>query len=88
MNKELDQIMIDHIVNEGKQKANEKLGFFNTLIQTCLKKGLTSEDVGRVYEEFWRGVMQICESRLRNTIAIKKRYQEEIAKQQQVIPTP
>lgn len=87
MEKELNQIRIDRIIEEETRKANERLGFSNNLSQACLKKCLTSEDFGKVYEGLWMNIIKICNDRLKNAIGVKKRYQEEMAKLQSSTPT-
>ncbi len=83
MSGKLSQIAIDGIIREETRKVNGRLGFSNHLSPICRKKGLNPEDFGEVYEGLWRNVIQICHSHLKNTISVKKRYEEEIAKSPQ-----
>lgn len=74
------KICIENIVKGETAKANNKQAeFFNDLTLICIKDGLTSSEYIEVYEKVIRNVMQICESRLKNSFANKRRYKEEIA---------
>lgn len=74
------RIWIGNLVKNGTTKANEKLSFLNDeLISICIKNGLTSTEHIEVYEGVIRNIMQICDSRLKNSFANKRRYKEKIA---------
>lgn len=74
------KIYIEDIVKGETKKANDKLGFLNDITSVCLKKGLTSSEYIEVNEKVIRNIMQICDSRLGNSFANKRRYKEEIKK--------
>ena len=74
------KIHMENIVKEETMKANDKLGFLNNITPVCIKKGLTSSEYIEVYEGVIRNIMQICDSRLKNSFANKRRYKEETKK--------
>lgn len=75
------KIRIENIVKDETAAANIRLSLLlNNLTFSCLKKGLTSSEYIEVYEKVIRNIMQICDSRLKNSFANKRRYKEEIKK--------
>lgn len=74
------KVRIENIVKDETAKAsNKQAEFQNSLTLICIENGLTSSEYIEVSEKVIRNIMQICESRLKNSFANKRRYKEVVA---------